>query len=78
MPPDYYQADEKLYRKSLEKNLAAFQWDGIVTNTAVKSVWDAISVLEPDFKAAKIEMEKTYDNRLIERALAKYRAPLKE
>ena len=78
LPPDYYQADEKLYRKSLEKNLAAFQWDGIVSNTAVKSVWDAISILEPDFKAAKIEMEKTYDNVLIERALAKYRAPLKD
>src|SRR3954467_9326645 len=78
LPPEYYQADEKLYRKSLEKNLAAFQWDGIITNTAVKSVWDAISVLEPDFKAAKIEMEKTYDNKLIERALAKYHAPLKD
>jgi NitT/TauT family transport system substrate-binding protein len=78
LPPDYYKADEKLYRKSLEKNLAAYQWDGIVTNEAVKSVWDAISILEPDFKAAKIEMEKTYDNKLIERALAKYRAPLKE
>jgi NitT/TauT family transport system substrate-binding protein len=78
LPPEYYQADEKLYRKSLEKNLTAFQWDGIVTNTAVKSVWDAISILEPDFKAAKIEMEKTYDNKLIERALAKYRAPLKD
>jgi NitT/TauT family transport system substrate-binding protein len=26
LPKDYYQADEKLYRKSLEKNLAAFQW----------------------------------------------------
>jgi NitT/TauT family transport system substrate-binding protein len=78
LPADYYQADEKLYRKSLEKNLAAFQWDGIVTNEAVKSVWDAISVLEPDFKSAKIEMEKTYDNRLIERALAQYRAPLKQ
>ena len=75
---EYYQADEKLYRKSLEKNLAAFQWDGIVTNEAVMSVWNAISVLEPDFKAAKIEMEKTYDNQLIERALAKYKAPLKE
>jgi NitT/TauT family transport system substrate-binding protein len=78
LPSEYYQADEKLYRKSLEKNLAAFQWDGIVSNEAVKSVWDAISVLEPDFKAAKIQMEKTYDNKLIERALAKYHAPLKE
>jgi sulfonate transport system substrate-binding protein len=78
LPPDYYQADEKLYRKSLEKNLAAFQWDGIVSNVAVKSVWDAISVLEPDFKAAKIEMDKTYDNALIERALKKWKAPLKD
>jgi NitT/TauT family transport system substrate-binding protein len=78
LPSDYYQADEKLYRKSLEKNLAAFQWDGIVSNTAVKSVWDAISILEPDFKVAKIEMEKTYDNGLIERALKKWKAPLKD
>jgi NitT/TauT family transport system substrate-binding protein len=78
LPADYYQANEQLYRKSLETNLSAFQWDGIVTNEAVKHVWDAISILEPDFKAAKIEMEKTYDNKLIERALAKYRAPLKE
>jgi NitT/TauT family transport system substrate-binding protein len=77
LPPDYYKADEKLYRKSLEKNLSAFQWDGIVSNAAVKSVWDSISILEPDFKAAKIDMDKTYDNALIERALAKYRAPLK-
>src|SRR2546423_9181037 len=76
LPPEYYQADERLYRKSLEKNLGAFQWDGIVSNAAVKGVWDSISVLEPDFRAAKIDMDKTYDNGLIERALAKYRAPL--
>jgi NitT/TauT family transport system substrate-binding protein len=76
LPPEYYQADEKLYRKSLEKNLSAFQWDGIVSNEAVKSVWNAISILEPELRQAKIDMDKTYDNRLIERALAKYRAPL--
>ena len=78
LPSDYYRADEALYRKSLEKNLAAFQWDGIVSNVAVKSVWDAISILEPDFKAARIDMDKTYDNALIERALAKYKTPLRE
>ena len=78
LPPDYYQADEKLYRKSLEKNLAAFQWDGIVSNEAVASVWKAISILEPELKSAKVEFDKTYDNKLVERALAKYKAPLKE
>jgi NitT/TauT family transport system substrate-binding protein len=78
LPPEYYQTDERLYRKSLEKNLAAFQWDGIVSNEAVASVWKAISILEPELRAAKVDFEKTYDNRLVERALTKYRAPLKE
>jgi NitT/TauT family transport system substrate-binding protein len=78
LPPDYYRANEKLYRKSLEDNLAAFQWDGIVTTEAVKNVWDSIAVLEPEFRQAKVDFARTYDNSLIERALAKYRAPLKE
>jgi|SRR5215213_5630810 len=73
LPPEYYRTDEKLYRKSLEKNLSAFQWDGIVSNEAVKSVWNAISILEPELQAAKVEMDRTYDNALIERALAKYK-----
>jgi NitT/TauT family transport system substrate-binding protein len=78
LPADYYQADEKLYRRSLEKNLAAFQWDGIVSPEAVRNVWKAISILEPELKDAKVDYEKTYDNALIERALVKYKAPLKD
>ena len=76
LPPEYYQADERLYRKSLEKNLAAFQWDGIVGPEAVRNVWKAIAILEPELKDAKVDYEKTYDNDLIVRALGKYRAPL--
>jgi NitT/TauT family transport system substrate-binding protein len=78
LPADYYQADEKLYRRSLEKNLAAFQWDGIVSPEAVRNVWKAIAILEPELKDAKVDYEKTYDNALIERALAKHKAPLKD
>src|SRR5258708_2593732 len=73
---DYYQADEKLYRKSLEKNLAAFQWDGIVSGDAVRNVWKSISILEPELKDAKVDYEKTYDNAIVEKALAKWKAPL--
>jgi NitT/TauT family transport system substrate-binding protein len=78
LPPDYYRANEKLYRKSLADNLAAFQWDGIVTTEAVKNVWDSIAVLEPEFRQAKVDFARTYDNTLIERALAKYKAPVRE
>jgi len=49
-----------------------------VTAEAVKNVWDSIAVLEPEFRQASVDFARTYDNTLIERALAKYRAPLKE
>jgi NitT/TauT family transport system substrate-binding protein len=78
LPPEYYQAEEKLYRKSLENNLAAFQWDGIVTEQAAKNTWAGVAVLEPELRDAKIDFSKTYDNAMVERALAKYRAPLKK
>jgi NitT/TauT family transport system substrate-binding protein len=76
LPKDYYQADEALYRKSLEKNLAAFQWDGVVSPDAVRNVWKAISILEPELKDAKVDFEKTYDNTIVERALGKWKTPL--
>ena len=76
LPKEYYQADEKLYRKSLEKNLAAFRWDGIVSGDAVRNVWKSISILEPELKDARIDYEKTYDNAIVEKALAKWKAPL--
>jgi NitT/TauT family transport system substrate-binding protein len=78
LPPEYYKADEKTYRESLAKNISAFQWDGIVSNEAAKNVWDSISVIEPQFKAAKIDVTSTHDNKLIETALNKYRSPIKD
>lgn len=77
LPPEYYKADEKTYRESLAKNISAFQWDGIVSNEAAKNVWDSISVIEPQFKAAKVDVTVTHDNRLIEIALKKYHSPIK-
>lgn len=78
LPSEYYKADEKTYRESLAKNISAFQWDGIVSNEAAKNVWDSISVIQPQFKAAKIDVTATHDNKLIETALKKYRSPIKD
>jgi hypothetical protein len=43
-----------------------------------RALWKAISILEPELRDARVDFAKTYDNTLVERALAKYRAPLKE
>ncbi|GAC1478069.1 MAG: ABC transporter substrate-binding protein [Acetobacteraceae bacterium] len=72
LPREYYRADEAIYRESLARNLAAFTWDGIVTDTAAKNVLTSIAVLEPALRNAKIDLALTHDNALIERALSKY------
>jgi NitT/TauT family transport system substrate-binding protein len=73
LPPEYYKADEKVYRKALQANLSSFTWDGIVTDAAAHNVLESISVLEPALKTAKIDLSKTYNNAFTERALEKYR-----
>lgn len=78
LPPAYYKSDEKLYRMSLQNNLSAFQWDGLVTPEAAQNVLDSISVLDPVLKQAKIDFSLTYDNKLIETALKKYHSPLQQ
>jgi NitT/TauT family transport system substrate-binding protein len=75
LPKEFYRADEAVYRESIAKNLAQFQWDGIVTPEAAQDVLNAISLMDPSLKSAKIDTAETYDNALIERALERYRAP---
>ena len=76
LPPSYYKSDEALYRMSLERNLSAFQWDGLVTPEAAENVLASIAVLDPVLKQARIDFSLTYDNKLIETALRKYHSPL--
>ncbi len=78
LPPAYYRSDEKLYRESLEKNLSAFQWDGLISPEAARNVLDSIAVLEPALQQTKIDFGRTYDNKLIEAALKKYHSPVQQ
>lgn len=78
LPPAYYRSDERLYRESLEKNISAFQWDGLISPEAAKNVLDSIAVLEPALQQTKIDFSLTYDNKLIETALKKYHSPVEQ
>ncbi|OIQ63222.1 hypothetical protein GALL_552370 [mine drainage metagenome] len=78
LPPAYYRSDERLYRESLEKNISAFQWDGLISPEAAKNVLDSIAVLEPALQQTKIDYSLTYDNKLIETALKKYHSPVEQ
>lgn len=73
LPKEYYLADEAVYRRSLQANLSAFTWDGLITPEAARNVLVSISVLEPALRSARINPDLTYDNALVERALELYR-----
>jgi len=73
VPPEYYGDDKANYKAALQKNLAALSPDGLMTMEGAKNVYDVLNAFEPSVKAAKIELEKTFDNSFAQKALAKYR-----
>jgi NitT/TauT family transport system substrate-binding protein len=73
LPPVYYRANEATYRESLTKNMSAFTWDGIVTLDAVQNVVKGMEYLEPTLAKTKLDLPSTFDNALVEKALAKYK-----
>ena len=74
LPPAYYRANEASYRESLAKNMSAFTWDGIVTLEAAQNVMKGMEYLEPNLASTKIDLPVTFNNTLVEKALAKYKA----
>jgi NitT/TauT family transport system substrate-binding protein len=72
MPPEYYQSSREHYRKVVENNLTAFQWDGIATPAAAKNTVNALAVLEPELATAPIDLAKTYTNEFMIRANQKF------
>ena len=72
VPKGFYH-DEAVYRAALEKNLDLFRWDGLVTPAMSETVLEAIALLDPRLKAARIDFSTTYDNTLTTRALAKFK-----
>ncbi|WP_298253311.1 ABC transporter substrate-binding protein [Bradyrhizobium sp.] len=76
LPPSYYKSGEAIYRVSLQRNLPAFQWDGLVNQEAAQNVLNSIGVIDPALKRAKIDFSLTYDNKRVETALQKYHSPV--
>ncbi len=73
VPEEYYRANEAAYRQAVERNLTAFRFDGRITAENVQTVLESIAVLEPELKAAPLDLSKTYTNEFVDRAHAKFK-----
>jgi NitT/TauT family transport system substrate-binding protein len=72
LPPEYFQGDKELYHQSLLKNLPNVSPDGLISVEASQTVYKVMSKAQPDVKAAKIDLTKTYTNRFTEAALKQF------
>src|SRR4051812_3556999 len=63
LPPEYYGADEKTYRAALAKSVDAYSPDGRFSLDGARNVQRVLALFEPDLLEARIDLEKSFDNR---------------
>jgi NitT/TauT family transport system substrate-binding protein len=73
MPDAYKAGNPALYKQGLEKNLAGYSRDGLMSLKAAENVYKVLAQFEPSvIKAGKIDLQGTFDNRFAEKANSRY------
>ena len=73
VPPDYLLGDRALYVSAYAKFAPAVSPDGLFTKEGAENTLKFLAAFNPAVKPSAINLEQTYDNSYVEKALAKYR-----
>jgi len=74
MPDAYKAGNPALYKQGLEKNLAGYSKDGLMSLAAARNVYKVLDQFEPSvMKAGKMDLNATFDNRFVKKADAKFK-----
>jgi NitT/TauT family transport system substrate-binding protein len=74
MPDTYKSGNPALYMQGLEKNIAGYSKDGMMSLKAAENVYKVLDQFEPSvMKAGKMDLNATFDNRFVKKADAKYK-----
>ena len=75
VPSDYFLGDRAIYVKALKANLLVYSKTGIITRQGMNSALNMLATFDPDLKGAKIDLQKTFDDRFIRRATVLFDDP---
>ena len=74
MPDEYKAGNPSLYKQGLLKNMIGYSEDGMMSMKAAQNVYKVLEQFEPSVKnAGKMDLQQTFDNTFVKKALAKYR-----
>ena len=73
MPAEYKAGNPSLYKEALLKNMIGYSENGEMSMKAAQNVYKVLVQFEPSVKAAgKMDLNATFDNSFVKKALAKY------
>jgi NitT/TauT family transport system substrate-binding protein len=75
VPPEYFLGDREIYVKALRANLLVYSKNGMITRQGMRSALAMLSAFDPELKGATIDLEKTFDERFVKRAVAAFDDP---
>src|SRR5712691_841522 len=68
VPQDYFLGDRDIYVKALRSNLLVYSKTGVITPQGMKSALNMLAAFDPELIGAKLDLQKTFDDRFIKRA----------
>ena len=75
VPSDFFLGDRAIYVKALKANLLVYSKTGIITRQGMNSALNMLATFDPDLKGAKIDLQRTFDDRFIRRATVLFDDP---
>ena len=75
VPNEYFLGDRAVYVKALKANLLVYSRTGIITSQGMNSALNMMASFDPDLKDKKIDLQKTFDDRFINRATVLFDDP---
>jgi NitT/TauT family transport system substrate-binding protein len=75
VPTDYFLGDRAIYVAALKANLLVYSKTGIMTRQGMNSALNMLATFDPDLKGAKVNLQRTFDDRFIRRATVLFDDP---
>lgn len=70
VPPEYHLGDKPLYIQALKASLEAYSRTGVPAPEGMKSMMDALKVLDPELASATVDLGKTFVDTFAKKAAA--------
>ena len=68
VPEEYFLGDKALYLAAVKANKQVYSLTGLIAPAGMQSSFDMLTAFDPDLKAAKVDLSRTFEDRFVRKA----------